>query len=102
MHRDCFVGGGSGRPVSGGGAAIVAPAVTGTLNINALPTDVVVGQLRPGLYAVARGAELLGRVRGDYACGFEALLPDGRRVGYVAGELLVAVEALLVEGSWSA
>ena len=82
--------------------AAMAQTVTGTLNINSLPTDVVVGQLRPGLYAVARGSDLLGRVRGDYVAGFEALLPDGRRAGDVTGELVDAVEALLVEGAWSA
>ena len=102
MQTDVSQSGAIGRQVSSGGAAMVAPAVTGTLSINSLPADVAVGQLRPGLYAVARGPVLLGRVRGDYVAGFEALLPDGRRAGDVQGELVDAVEALLVEGAWSA
>lgn len=102
MKNDVGQSAAIGRQVRGDGAAIVAPAITGTLNIGTLPRDVVVGRLRAGLYAIARGDHLLGRVRGDQVAGYEALLPNGRRAGDVTRELADAVEQLLVEGSWSA
>lgn len=62
-------------------------------------SPVVFAQLRPGEWVVAVGDSTVGRVRGDYAAGFQGRLDDGQWLPAVHAELSVAAEVLALEAS---
>lgn len=55
--------------------------------------------LRPGVWGVAVGDRAVGRVRGDYAAGFEAVLLDGTVLPGVFTDPEPAAEVLALEAS---
>jgi hypothetical protein len=57
--------------------------------------------IRPGLYHVAVGNEMIGTARGDYIIGFEAFAINGRQVRGTFATPEQAAEVLALEVSMS-